>query len=47
MESVSSTSSSDWEGQLEVVAALVVIDDDERNKKSTRPWDNDVNTNRE
>jgi len=25
----------------------VVIDDDERNKKSTRPWGHDVNTKRE
>jgi len=32
---------------LEVVADLVVIDDDERNKKSIRPWVHDVNTKRE
>lgn len=38
-----SSSSSDWE----TVAAFVVLDEDERNKMSTRTWVHDINTKRE
>lgn len=43
MESSSSSDSSDWE----TVAAFVVLDEDERNKMSTRTWVHDINTKRE
>ncbi|CAI6372663.1 unnamed protein product [Macrosiphum euphorbiae] len=43
MESSSSSDSSDWE----TVAAFVVLDEDERNKRSTRTWVHDINTKRE
>lgn len=43
MESSSSSNSSDWE----TVAAFVVLDEDERNKRSTRTWVHDINTKRE
>jgi len=43
LESSSSSYSSDWE----TVAAFVVLDEDERNKRSTRTWVHDINTQRE
>jgi len=43
LESSSSSYSSDWE----TVAAFVVLDEDERNKRSTRTWVHDINTKRE
>jgi len=44
MECASSTSSSDWEEEIETVAALIVLQED---VKSSRTWVHAVNKNRE
>lgn len=45
MESASSTSSSEWEEELETVALFVALN--EESKKSYRVWIHDINTKRE